>query len=218
MSFDERRSTMKLSSRIAAHFAAPAGGVGGATGAWTARSNRSLNQWLVGQLVLPGSSRVLDLGCGPGLASEALLDVLPNGFVDAVDIDERMVSATRRRSARAVEEGRLMVHQGDALHLPFGPGAFDAVVAVDLAYYLKDLTAALTELARVLRPDGLVAVGITWRHNLTRRQVRRLGTHGANTFAPGELATALGDAGFVRAAEQVQPGDRGVLVRAWTPR
>jgi hypothetical protein len=50
--------------------------------------------------------------------------------------------------------------QGDATRLPFGDGAFDRVIASEVLEHIPDDGAALTELARVLRPGGTMAVTV----------------------------------------------------------
>jgi SAM-dependent methyltransferase len=50
--------------------------------------------------------------------------------------------------------------QGNALALPFGDGAFDRVIASEVLEHIPDDEAAMTELARVLRPGGTMAVTV----------------------------------------------------------
>jgi SAM-dependent methyltransferase len=50
--------------------------------------------------------------------------------------------------------------RGDALKLPFADGAFDKVICAEVLEHLGDDSAAMVELARVLRPGGLLAVSV----------------------------------------------------------
>jgi SAM-dependent methyltransferase len=94
--------------------------------------------------------RVLEVGCGPGWASERIQDEL-GAEVVAIDQSERMVELTRARGVDA--------RVGDVQALPFADGSFDAALAAWMLYHVPDVDAALAELTRVLRPDGrLVAV------------------------------------------------------------
>lgn len=53
--------------------------------------------------------------------------------------------------------------QGDALSLPFADGAFDRIIAAEVLEHIADDVAAISELARVLRPGGAMAVTVPAR-------------------------------------------------------
>lgn len=89
---------------------------------------------------------VLDVGAGTGAATRAA--ARRGARVIAVDIAFGMLAAdSRSRPPAAV---------GDALALPFGCGAFDAVVAAFSLNHLKDPAAGLREAARVTRRRGAI--------------------------------------------------------------
>lgn len=95
---------------------------------------------------------VLDLGAGTGLLTHAAARVVaPAGSVIAVDR-----SAAALAQIRTNEAGIRPV-VGDACHLPIADATFDRVVARSVLIYLPDLRAALREVARVLRPEGLLS-------------------------------------------------------------
>lgn len=108
--------------------------------------------------------RVLDLGCGPGhLTAELVEDVGASGLVLAVDRQQDMVVAARSR-ARTAGAGRCDVLVGSATALPLADGTCDGVVAVQVLEYVPDLTQAVAEVRRVLRPGGTaVLVDTDWR-------------------------------------------------------
>jgi len=89
--------------------------------------------------------RVLDLGGGTGRASRALpeLDTL------VVDASPGMLE----RVPRAFNPAR-----ADATALPVAAGSVDAVLVVDAFHHLPAHDAVLTEVARVLRPGGVLVV------------------------------------------------------------
>src|SRR3954453_10767640 len=108
----------------------------------------------------PGSD-ALDICCGTGdLALELRRRIGPDGRVVGSDFSEPMLDLARRKSG---EQG-LPVEFGwaDALDLPYGEASFDAVTVGFGARNLADLGQGLSEMARVLRPDGrLVILEIT---------------------------------------------------------
>ncbi|WP_329314546.1 methyltransferase domain-containing protein [Streptomyces sp. NBC_01278] len=104
---------------------------------------------------------VLDAGCGSGAFLPLIADrVGAGGRVSAVDLApesaERAAARMRDHPAAVPVE----VRQGSVLDLPYADGTFDAVWCANTTQYLDDgeLARALTELRRVTRPGGLVAV------------------------------------------------------------
>jgi SAM-dependent methyltransferase len=123
--------------------------------------------------------RSLDAGCGTGRNVKLL-----EGYGPAVGID---LSPDALAFAR---ERRAQVVRGSVLSLPFAAASFDVVTSFDVLYHrwVEDDTAAVAELARVLKPGGLLLVRVPalrmlWgahdeavhsRHRYTRPEVRRL--------------------------------------------
>lgn len=97
--------------------------------------------------------RILDIGCGTGLASAPLLD---NNFtVAGVDPSEPMLAQAKRR----YPDAQWIV--GTAERLPFDIASFDAVISAQVMHRV-DRAAAMSEIVRVLKPGGIVA--IWWKH------------------------------------------------------
>jgi ubiquinone/menaquinone biosynthesis C-methylase UbiE len=96
---------------------------------------------------LPIACRLaVDVGCGPGNSATHLRDRVPS--VVALDPAPAMLRRARRR------DRRLAVVCGDAVRLPLRSGSVDAVTMHSVLYLLRDRAAALSEIARVLRPGG----------------------------------------------------------------
>jgi trans-aconitate 2-methyltransferase len=109
------------------------------------------------RLPLDGSETVLELGCGAGRDTEALLGRLPSGRVIALDGSAAMIEHTRRRCGGADGRagGRLEMLQAD-LRAPLAleDASVDAVFSVATLHWVPDHPAVFAELARVLRPGG----------------------------------------------------------------
>lgn len=103
----------------------------------------------------PGQA-VLDIGSGPGLLARELADCVgPTGRVCGLDPSEPMLEMGRRRCA---DRPQVSFEHGDAAKLPFEAGSFDVVVTTQVYEYVPDIPGALAEVARVVRPGGLVAI------------------------------------------------------------
>ncbi|KQO97680.1 class I SAM-dependent methyltransferase [Leifsonia sp. Leaf264] len=99
----------------------------------------------------PGT-RVLDAGCGSG----EFLDLLAERGAVAVGADPAPAMVALAREASAGTGADVVL--ADIENLPFADAAFDVATAVNALQFAEDTTAAVRELARVVRPGGIVAV------------------------------------------------------------
>jgi SAM-dependent methyltransferase len=95
--------------------------------------------------------RALDVGCGPGALTAELVRRLGPESVAAVDPSEPFVTAARARHP-GVE-----VRRSSAEDIPHPDHAFDVAMAQLVVHFMRDPIAGLGEMARVTRPDGVVA-------------------------------------------------------------
>jgi SAM-dependent methyltransferase len=133
---DQYRVTDKLETRISV---------------WRpAADGRQPQDLAIAALAEKAPARVLEVGPGTGAFAERCTTEVGCDIV-AVDSSPAMVAATAARGISAT--------LADVQHLPFDDGAFDAAVAAWMLYHVPDRGAAISELARVLRPGGrLVAI------------------------------------------------------------
>lgn len=108
--------------------------------------------------LLPREWTVADLGTGTGY----LLPVLGAHFakVIAVDSSEPMLALARQRLAKSglAKTGAVELRQGTLENLPLKNGEADLAVAILMLHHLPDVTAALREIHRALRPGGRVLI------------------------------------------------------------
>ena len=112
---------------------------------------------LVANLHLTRTSRVLEIGPGPGFFSIAVARSIPQGRLELVDIQIEMLQKARRRLRRAGVENAGYT-QANAVALPFRTGAFDIAFLVAVLGEVPDPRACLSAIAPALRPGGVLSV------------------------------------------------------------
>jgi SAM-dependent methyltransferase len=144
---------------------------------------------------------VLDVGCGEGylLRKAARRASLALG----ADLDESRLRASRNGLPNPCRPGQSSIELAvaDGQRLPFADASFDRIICTETLEHVADAQLALRELARVLRPDGRLAVSVP--HFLCEAILFRLirgyfefsGGH-KRIFTPRTLAQALARVGL----------------------
>jgi len=122
---------------------------------------RSMGRWsrrlaaaVLDALTLPPGGAVLDAGCGTGALAEAIAARDPAARITGVDASEPFLAEARRRMPGA------SFRHGDVTALDLPDAAFDAALSLLVLQFVPDRTAAVAEMARVVRPGGLVAAAM----------------------------------------------------------
>jgi SAM-dependent methyltransferase len=170
-------------------------------GAVTERLERSAVLDLAGALE---GRDVLDVGCGDG--AYALAAARAGARVSGLDRSAAAVDAAR---ARAEAEGLVVDLQvGDAGALPFPAARFDVVLAVTVLCFVEKPAQAVAEMARVLRPGGVLVLGELgrWSAWAAWRRLRAWAGsktwRGARFWSVGDLRSLLLEAGLVPGAQR----------------
>jgi SAM-dependent methyltransferase len=144
---------------------------------------------------------LLEVGPGPGLTTDILRRHAAR--LAAAELDPGLAG----RLATRLAGSNVAVVRADAARLPFAAGCFSAAACLTMLHHIptvRQQDAALAEIARVLRPGGIL-VGSDGLDTPERRRV-----HQGDIFVPvepGILAQRLRTAGFADASVQVA-GDR----------
>ncbi len=116
--------------------------------------------WMLDAAQLQPGERVLELACGPaGVGLQAARAVEPDGSVLLTDFSPAMVESARARAAE-LGIGNAEFSVADAQNLDLPDASFDAVLCRFGFMLIGDPFAAMQESARVLRPEGRLAVAV----------------------------------------------------------
>jgi ubiquinone/menaquinone biosynthesis C-methylase UbiE len=146
--------------------------------------------WVLNCIQWRGDELVLDVGAGAGLYFEPTLTRIPNGRYFAADLSMGMA----RLATRHAFADSLHILNTDVQTLPFPDGAFDIVMANHMLYHIPDLNQALSEIRRVLKPEGLLVAATNSVLNMPEfdqlkwRALGRLGVSDPN-MEPADSST-----------------------------
>ncbi|HWI81556.1 class I SAM-dependent methyltransferase [Ramlibacter sp.] len=119
---------------------------------YVGRWSRQLAPRFLDWLDVPHGKRWLDVGCGTGALTAAILERCAPAAVFGVEPSEGFLTAAGEQLAGAVT-----LHQGTATAIPLPDAAVDVVVSGLVLNFVPDQPAALREMARVSGPGGLIA-------------------------------------------------------------
>lgn len=114
---------------------------------------QSIAQFIAGKSGLSASSNVLEIGIGTGRIALPLAQFVRR--YNGIDISIEMMERLRQK-----QNGQpISLAEADATQLPFATGKFDAIIVVHVFHLVSSLEAVLSELKRVLRPEGVLIHG-----------------------------------------------------------
>ncbi|MCK8482957.1 class I SAM-dependent methyltransferase [Aliiroseovarius sp. S2029] len=157
MDFPVRARVVSVRSKIVAQFQHPSGLLGGLAGRIMAarKSNRLRNEKTVALMDLQPDSRVLEIGCGPGLALSRCASVVTSGRVVGLDHSGVMI---RQASSRLQSQGvvnRVELIKGGIDALAGWPQSFDRVFSLNVIQFQSDKLGFFRAAFDVLIPGGL---------------------------------------------------------------
>jgi deazaflavin-dependent oxidoreductase (nitroreductase family) len=144
--------------------------------------------------------RVLEIGCGRGVGAQIILERFGASTVTAFDVDPDMVEQARTRLGQYGD--RVMVSVGDATAIDAADGSFDAVFDFGIIHHVPDWRRAVTEVRRVLVPEGRFYFEEVTSHALDRWSYRQFLEHPEHDrFSATEFVAEL-------ERQQLHVGDR----------
>jgi SAM-dependent methyltransferase len=178
---------------LARQFARPQGLAGRwIFGAWLNRVNQGMNALALRLLEVQPDDRVLEVGFGGGAL---LAEILALGASETVGVDlsHEMVARGRHLFRREVADGRATIAEGSVDGLPLSNAAVDKAVSLNTIYFWPDAAAGMRELARVIRPGGMLVIGFEAPETLRAWPGHR---YGFEVFEPSDVVRLAAEAGF----------------------
>jgi ubiquinone/menaquinone biosynthesis C-methylase UbiE len=186
---------------------------GGLYEPYVGRWSRLVAAEFIDWLDVEAGARWLDVGCGTGALSQAVLDRAQPMQISGVDPSAGFIHYAQANTP----DPRAKFEVGDAQQLSFDDESFDAVVSALVLNFVPDRARALSEMRRVIRPGGVVAAYV-WDYpggemhlmNYFWNSAAELNpaakdVHEANRFPfcePGQLEDMFTDAGLTGVQSQ----------------
>ena len=166
------------------------------------------HQWAVDVLDVRPGDRILEVGCGHGVAASLIWPKLVDGRVTAIDRSAKMIDAATKRNRPGVAAGRARFEVGDFEDSSFDGRQFDKIFAFHVASFWRRPGPMLGRAADLLTPDGSL---------LLFNEVQGWSGHGSPQSFADQLTTVLTDHGFevvaIELARPPYPPAVGVVAR-----
>ena len=134
----------------------PKGIIGTYIGEKMVRQHTTETNWTLELMNVQKGDRILELGCGAGYAIKLLLEKDLTQEIVGLDISPTIIRSAKLRNKKAIKEKRAKLVQANLNKLPFGNENFNTVFSIQTIYFWTDIDRTLSEIFRVLKPEGVV--------------------------------------------------------------
>jgi SAM-dependent methyltransferase len=115
-------------------------------------------RWAIEQLAIDGNDRLLEIGCGRGIAASLVCSKLTSGRLTAIDRSAKAIDAARLGNAACEATGKVVFIQGALAEFNAGGALFDKVFAINVNLFWIDAQRELSVVRRVLAPGGCLSL------------------------------------------------------------
>jgi SAM-dependent methyltransferase len=165
-----------------------------------------LHRLLLAHADAKGFERMLDAGCGAGVAFPAIESRFRPRRITAIEIDAQMAAAARASAVRCACE--IEVVEADVEDLCFADASFDAVLCHQTLHHVNQQAAVLRTFRRLLRPGGVLLLAESCRRFTQSFAVRALFRHPRTGHRSSEEFVGLvRDAGFELRPDEISHPD-----------
>lgn len=174
---------MNITKYIAEQFGKPTG-IGGIMSTFIMnRMNQIQYRSVMSNLNCSEKDRVLDIGFGNGYLINHLAKKNKGDFY-GIEISDDMLKVGCKRNSELIKRGKVHLAKGNVIDIPFENSFFDKVYTVNTVYFWKDLDRGLSEIKRVLKPNGVFINAIYSKQWLDAVKYTQ---YGFSKYTPKEL-------------------------------
>lgn len=178
---------------VAEQLRKPSGDFGKQIGENMNVSNALINALTIGMLNITDNDVLLELGMGNGKFVSDILSKNNSVKYFGRDFSDVMVSEAKRINAQWIEKGRAKFYEGVADTLSFEHKTFSKIFTVNTIYFWQRPEIELREIKRVLKDDGVFAIGIRTKDTMLKLPFTQ---YGFILYSEEELQKLLTKNGF----------------------
>ncbi len=189
---------------MAAQLRQPKGDDGIKTGEWMSEGNKTIIQDTLKVLDAKAGDRILEIGMGNGHFVSEIVSKDQSISYSGCDFSEVMVNESRKNNQQWIDNQQAEFMLTDGTSLPFDDQTFTKIFTVNTLYFWEDRQAVLAEFKRVLKPDGVLIIGIRPKRLMENIPFTRFGF---NLFSKEDATDLLTENGFevLSAVENTEP-------------
>ncbi|ASS48339.1 MAG: hypothetical protein A3D31_08755 [Candidatus Fluviicola riflensis] len=181
------------SREMASQLRQPKGDNGIKTGEWMSEGNKTIILDTLKVLNAEAGDRILEIGMGNGHFVSEIVSKDPTISYSGCDFSELMVSESRKNNREWIDKQQAEFILTDGTSLPFGDQTFTKIFTVNTLYFWEDRRAVLAEFKRVLKPDGILILGIRPKRLMENIPFTKFGF---NLFSKEDAVDLLTENGF----------------------
>ncbi len=159
------------------------------------KGHRPIGEQAIAHMRIDRDARILDVGCGSGWATRLLAERAPEGRAIGIDISDEMVELARTSSTHIPN---VEFKVASAENLLFPASQFSNAFSMESLYYYADVSSAVSEIHRVLRPGGqfVVVVDLYLENEASHQWIEQLNVP-VQLLSSSQYRSLLEAAGFV---------------------
>ena len=118
------------------------------------RQNRKQYQSVIDNIHIQKTDTILDIGFGNGYLIRKLLKERPDKIF-GIDISPDMVNLVSNKNQKEIINGKMQLIFGNVQDMPLENSSIDKAYTINTVYFWQDINKVLSEIKRVLKPDGI---------------------------------------------------------------
>lgn len=160
---------------------------------WT-RADDKVGYWVQSGIRFEAGEKVLEAGCGD---AAVLIRLMKLFGVEGCGVDFSESALSQAQNLARQENCAAQFQQADVCQMPFDSGSFDKVISLGVVEHMPSLSPSIKEMARVLRPNGLMILMTPNRYSFGRWQRKLASASGRwpygyqDEYSPEELSQEL---------------------------
>ena len=160
--------------------------------------NATLNDFVETLLAAEGDDHILEIGFGTGKLIQGMSKAIRHGLIEGIDQSPTMVEMARRRNARAISQGRVILKEGEFDRMDFPEAHFDKVSSTNTIYFWPEPEKTIRKIHRLLKPGGKLILAFEDQKQLAPKN---LDSAVFRIYDEQELAEMLRGNGFSNAVK-----------------